>query len=293
MRYLLLLPLLRYDGMDLIMSNCNFILLVVSTVLLAAAGYIINDINDVDADKINKPEKVIVGRFIRIRTAENLHLILNAIAIAIGIYISFSIGIRSVSIAFVLVSGLLYFYSSTYKGQLILGNLMVAFFAAIVPFMVVLFELPLLKIKYKDFEGMGTLNFNYIIAWFGYYALFAFLISLVREIIKDIEDFEGDKAYGERTLPVVLGVRVSKGIVLSLIFLTLGLLLFCVVRYLKDPLSVAYIISCVAAPVAFIGWKILFAHEKKDYSKASLVCKLTMLTGIAYILIVKFVLLGN
>jgi len=102
----------------------------------------------------------------------------NIIAVIIGIYISYKIGIRSVSIVFLLVAGLLYFYSTTYKSQLVLGNLMVAFFAAVVPMMVILFELPLLSAKYKAFIG-SSFNFNFIIGWFGFYSLFAFLVSLI------------------------------------------------------------------------------------------------------------------
>jgi 4-hydroxybenzoate polyprenyltransferase len=289
LRYCLLLPLLVSYGLSSQLSNFIFFLLVLSTLLLAAAGYIINDLYDVDSDKINKPSKVIISNIFSSKFAENLNLVLNAIAIGIGIYISFKIGIRSVSMAFMLVAGLLYFYSSSYKGYLLFGNLIVCFFAALVPIMVLLFELPLLKVHYESFLT-ETFNFNFLIAWFGFYSLFAFLISLLRELIKDMEDFEGDSAYGQKTLPVTIGIKSSKIVSTFIILVTIVLIIYILSKYLYDPISCAYIISFVIMPLVYIGWILWFASEKKSYTIASAVCKMVMLTGILYSLLVRFVL---
>ena len=290
LRYWLLVPLLVKNGVACVTGDFGFFLLSLSVVLLAAGGYIINDVYDVDADLINKPDKVIIDKEIRMKPAENIYLLINAVAIAIGIYISFSINLRSVSISFVLVAGLLYFYSTTYKSQLILGNLLVAFFAALVPFMVVLFELPLLQAKYRSFVEFSSFNFNFLIAWFGFYAFFAFMLNLIREIIKDMEDFEGDSAYGQRTLPVAFGLKTSKIVVLVLIAITEMFLFYCFIKYLNDPISVAYIIPFIVSPLFYAGWLVLKGKAKKDYSKASLYCKITMVSGILYTCLVKFVL---
>ena len=292
LRFCILFPLLRTYGLHNQINGFNFFLLVFSTVLLASAGYIINDLHDLEKDKINKPEKIIIGKYIQPKSAENMNIVLNSIAIAIGIYLSYSIGIRSVSLAFILVAGLLYFYSTTYKGILILGNVIVAFFAALVPMMVLLFELPLLKTKYKFFEST-TFNFNFLIWWFGYYALFAFLISLVREIIKDIEDFEGDSAYGQKTLPVAFGIKISKSIVLTLLLIILILISYLLINYINDPISLIYFVTLVIIPIIYIIFIIFNASEKRDYTKASLYCKLIMLTGIIYSFVLKFILFNN
>lgn len=285
------MPLLVSNGISVVISDFIFLLLVLSVVLLAAAGYIINDVYDVNSDLVNKPEKVIVTKYLGVRLAENIYLLLNFLAIGLGIYVSFSIGLRSVSMAFLLVAGLLYFYSTTYKSQLILGNLIVAFFASLVPLMVVLFELPLLKLKYRTFLEYSSFNFNFIIGWFGFYALFAFLISLIREIIKDVEDFEGDTSIGQRTLPIAIGAKYSKVVIIGLLTILLSLAFYCLFKYLNNLISFAYIIPFVIIPLFYIGWIIAIAKSKEDYSRASLACKLVMLTGILYTLIVKFIIL--
>ena len=292
MRYCLLIPLLETNGVSIQISHLNFFFLTLSIVLLAAAGYIINDINDIEPDKVNKPEKVIVGKYISAKSAEAIYMIINAVAIGLGIYISYSIKIQSVSISFVLVAGLLYFYSGTYKGQLILGNLMVSIFAAFVPILVLLFELPLLKAKYSFFIS-SEFNFNFLIAWFGFYALFAFLTNLIREIIKDIEDFEGDSAFGQNTLPVKFGAQIAKYVVIGLILITTILVIFILIRYLHNLFSTIYSIPFIIAPLLYLFWIAYSAKEKKNYSLASKVCKYIMVAGVIYILLVKFVILNH
>lgn len=291
LRYYLLLPLLESYGIGFVLSHFNFFVLCFSTILLTAAGYIINDIQDVDADKVNKPDKVIIGNNISAKAAENIYLFLNALAIGGGVYISYQIDMRSISLAFLLVAGLLYFYSTTYKGMLVLGNIMVAFFAALVPIMVLLFELPLLQMKYKVFVQASDFNFNFVIGWFGFYAAFAFLINLVREIIKDMEDFEGDNAYGQHTLPVAYGINLSKIIVLSLIGITILFALYLIIRYLHDPISLMYIISAILSPLFFIAYTIYNAKTKIDYTTASKWSKIVMLTGIMYVFLAHFLFL--
>ncbi len=284
------MPLLESYGLNPQLDGFIFFLLVLATLLLAAAGYVINDLYDVDSDKINKPDKVIISNIFSLKFAENLNLVLNAISIGIGIYISLKIGIRSVSLAFMLVAGLLYFYSSSYKGYLLFGNLLVSFFAAIVPLMVLLFELPLLKLHYKSFVT-ENFNFNFLIAWFGYYSLFAFLISFLREIVKDMEDFEGDASYGQKTLPVAFGIKSSKVISFIIILAIVFLILYVLIKYLSDPISCVYIFSLVLAPLIYVGWIIYSATDKKSYTIASNICKVVMLTGILYSILVKFLLL--
>jgi 4-hydroxybenzoate polyprenyltransferase len=290
LRFCILIPLLDTYGVNLQMTGFIFFLLVLSTIFLAAAGYSINDVYDVDSDKVNKPEKVIVGRYFTAQFAEYINILFNILAVIIGIYISYKIGIQSVSIVFLLVAGLLYFYSTTYKSQLVLGNLMVAFFAAVVPMMVVLFELPLLTAKYKTFIS-GSFNFNFLIAWFGFYSFFAFLISLIREIIKDMEDFEGDSAYGQKTLPVAFGMGVSKVVVVFLTGITFTFLVYLIIKYLFQLFALLYILPFVLTPLLIIGWLTIMAKEKKDYSTISHLCKMLMLAGILFALLVKYILL--
>ena len=291
MRYCLLQPLLETNGLFLIQSHIKFFLLTLSTVLIAASGYIINDLNDIDADKINKPEKLIAGKYLSIKFLDNMYLFLNFFGIALGVYVSYSTGLKTVSVVFLLVAGLLYFYSTTYKVQLILGNIMVAVFSALVPFMVFIFDMPLIRQKFREFEST-SFNFNYIIAWFAFYAFFAFIITLTREIIKDIEDFEGDKAYGKHSLPVAFGTQASKLVVISLLLFLLIIICFSFFRFLNDAFSLIYIVPFIIAPIIYVLFILIKAKEKLEFTKASFWCKAIMITGILYTLLVKFVLLN-
>jgi 4-hydroxybenzoate polyprenyltransferase len=168
---------------------------------------------------------------------------------------------------------------------------MVSFFAALVPLMVLLFELPLLKAKYRIFENSGF-NLNFLVIWFAIYALFAFLISFAREIVKDIQDIKGDSANAIRTLPVVYGIKISKFIVLIFLAAIVALLFYILIRFIHDPISLTYILPFILTPVIYTGWIVYKASGVKDYEKASLFCKITMLTGMLYSIIVKFVLLN-
>jgi 4-hydroxybenzoate polyprenyltransferase len=292
LRYCLLIPLLESYAINPQMGHLFFLLLVVACVLTAAAGYIINDIYDVEIDNVNHPEKVIIGNTIRLRAAENTYISMIAVAITIGVFISYSIGLRSLSLLIPIVAGILYFYSTTYKGQFIIGNLMISLMTAFIPVTIILFELPILKMKYAAFVSDSDFNFNFLIAWFGYYALFAFLISLLREIIKDVEDFEGDKAYGKRTWPVAYGVKVSKIVALIILTAILFFVFYTIINYLNDKISIIYISTFIIIPCLYIGFMIVRAKEKSNYSEISKWCKMLMIFGIAYVLVFRLLILN-
>jgi 4-hydroxybenzoate polyprenyltransferase len=291
LRYFVVQPLLEFYGFELQLSHLHFFLLVFSTMLLSAAGYIINDYYDKDADAINKPDKVIIGKNVSPEKAMNIYTVMNIIAIGIGIYISFIIQIKVVSIAFVMVAGLLWFYTTSYKGQFILGNLMVAIFAGIVPLMVFLFEVPVLNMVYKNELIARQMDFNYLFGWIAFYSLFAFIITFIREIIKDAEDFEGDKAYGQRTLPVVLGLKVTKVVLSSLLVITIAFILYLYFTYIPDVLTLLYLVLLIITPLLFVLYKIYKANNSKQYHLASNICKIVMLFGILYSLLVKYLIL--
>ena len=163
---------------------------------------------------------------------------------------------------------------------------MVALFSALVPLMVLFVELPLLHSKYYAFID-SRFNFNFIIAWFSYYALFAFLVSLIRELVKDMEDFEGDTAYGKHTLPVKYGIKISKIVVSILISILLIFIFYVVVKYKHDYKTIVYVLLFIVAPIIYTFWLIINAVNKDNYSKASLVYKIIMIMGLLYILVAK------
>lgn len=287
-------PLLPTSDFELQFGDLQFFLLVLSTVFIAAAGYIINDYFDTRTDMINKPSRVVVGVEVGRRQAMILHAMLNIIGIGIGIYLAFYIKLPALSFVFLLATGLLWFYSTSYKRQFLVGNISVSFLTGLVPLMVVLFEIPLLNREYGEQMLQHNVSFNYIFAWVGGFSFFAFMTTLIRELIKDAEDFEGDSAYGMRTVPIVLGTKWTKALVLGLVAITLAMLIFLLVRFIlfsvepADFFSLAYFIGLLIIPFLLLSFQILRAREKKDYHHASTLIKLIMLSGILYSVLVFF-----
>ncbi len=285
LRYLVIVPLLKNDGFEPQISEKLFFLLVLATVSIAAAGYVINDYFDRKADLINRPGRVILGRILDRRAGMFWHGVLTGAGIIIGSYVSYSIGHLRFSIVFVVVSGILWFYSTTYKRQVLLGNVIVAILVASVPLIVLLFELPLLLKKYYNSFLSGPTDTDLLVAWVIGYAVFAFQLTLVREIVKDIEDFEGDFAFGRQTIPIVWGTDVAKRIVIGVVLITLVLLGLVVYKLRWSLLTIIYGVAVVAVPLLLFSYWLIEAREKKHYSRLSLLLKIIMLSGIIYTVI--------
>lgn len=258
----------------------DFMMLVLSTVLITAGGYVINDYFDIRTDLINRGS-IIVGNTISRRKAMLYHNIFSFLGVAGGFYVSARIGYFWLGTLFLLVSGLLYFYSVTYKRQFLIGNIIVAFLTAMVPFMVVLFDAPPIHKLYASatvsFPGVRLLFY-----WVGGFALFAFMTTLIREIIKDIEDYEGDITFGRKTLPVVSGIFATKVIVVLLSVLTVFLLYIIWFRYLPDHITLGYITLFISMPFIWVIFKVILSKSREDLHKASRVVKIIMLAGILY-----------
>jgi 4-hydroxybenzoate polyprenyltransferase len=262
--------------------------------LIAAAGYIINDYFDTRADLINKPKRVVVGVSISRKAAMILHMMLNIIGVGIGVYLAFYIGLPSLSLVFVLSTGLLWFYSTNYKKQFLVGNLAVSFLTALVPMMVVLFEIPLLNREYGEVMVRYDSNFSYLLAWVSAFSFFAFITTLIREIIKDTEDLEGDNAYGMKTVPIVLGTRWTKVLVVVLVAITLLALIYLLFTHIffsvdpPDYISLVYFLVLLLLPLIMLAIQVIAAREKQAFHRASILIKLIMLSGILYSVLVFY-----
>lgn len=281
-RYCIIAPILHLNGFKLQLGEFHFFLLVLSTMLITAAGYIINDYFDRAADLQNRPHRVIIGNQIERRLAMKLHILLNTLGVLIGIYLSIYIRHYIFSIFFIVITGLLWYYSTTYKRMFFVGNLIVALLTGLVPFMVALFEIPLLNTTYKHILLQQGISFFVIIAWVCGFSYFAFITTLFREIIKDMEDFEGDYSLGRNSLPVVIGMFYTKLIVIALVLFTMFSLIFCYFIYLKNEFSLWYFIIALEVPMAFLIYKMIQAKDKSDYKFASTLSKIIMLIGIGY-----------
>ena len=270
--------------MQLQLSYLDFFLLTLSTVLIAAAGYIINDYFDVKTDRINKPQKLYIDNGVKRRLAIFIHTIFNILGFLIGVYVAyqahnvFLCGIQFLSIT------ALWFYSTHFKKQVLSGNLVVSILSAMVPLQVLIFEMPLLEDKFL--QSIKSFSFLYLSVCS--FALFAFLLSLVREIIKDIEDFKGDYETGCRTMPIVWGIKASKAIVAGLISNTVLLLIFIFYKLYKQHFSILliYLFVSVFIPLFFLLWKLYKSQQKEDYHLLSRWVKYIMLTGVLSALII-------
>jgi 4-hydroxybenzoate polyprenyltransferase len=282
MRFAIIEPILGVNNFELQMPEFDFLILVLSTVFLTAAGYVINDYFDTRTDSMNRPEEVVVGKSIKRRTAMSLHVVLNILGIIGGFYVSYKIGLYQLGIIFIIVSGLLWYYSTTYKRQFLIGNLLVALLTALVPLMTILYEMPLLNKAYKDILLANHTNFNNIFFWVAGFSFFAFITTLAREIIKDTEDFEGDSAYGRNTVPIILGIRWTKGIIISLLIITIIALITVYFKYLAGLPTLLYGTLTVLIPILIEIYLIFKAEDKNDYRFASNMLKFIMLAGILY-----------
>jgi len=291
-RYCMMQPILavRHTDMQLQLSHTDFFLLIISTLLIAAAGYIINDYFDVKTDRINKPDKLYIDNGVKRRLAIVIHTIFNVLGFVIGVYVAHKANnIFLCSIQFISITAL-WFYSTHLKRQVLNGNILVAALSAMVPLLVLFFEMPLLE--HKFLTSIKSFSFLYLSVCS--FALFAFLLSLVREIIKDIEDFKGDYETGCRTMPIVWGVKAAKAIVAGLISNILLLQLFIFYKLYKQHFSILliYLFVFVFVPLVLLIWKLYKSQQKQEYHTLSKWVKYIMLTGVLSTIIIYLTCYG-
>jgi len=266
--------------MMLQLSWHDFLLLVLATVFITAGGYVINDYFDIKTDMVNKG-RVIVGRAIPRRRALMFHNIFNILGVASGFYVSYRIGYPLAGLMFLLVTGLFYFYSASYKRQFLTGNILVALLTAALPLLVLFYEWAALY-NFYSVRAVEMPALWVLLWWICGFSLFAFITTLTREIIKDIEDFKGDSAFGRNTLPVVLGVKTSVVISASLTLLTVILLYLVWFLFIRDLITLAYISVILVIPLLSVLYFLYRGRDKGDYYKASTVMKFVMLGGLIY-----------
>jgi len=277
-------------------SELLFFLLSISTVMIAAAGYIINDYFDVGMDRVNKPDQIIIDKSIKRREAMLAHALISGAAILIAGFASWKLGLGHYSLIYLAMAVGLWFYSTDFKKQLFTGNLMVALFVAMVPFVVGLYELNLCARTYRvltlpPFE----VNFKFIFNFIAGFSVLAFLINLIREIIKDVEDMEGDRIYGCKTIPIALGIETSKNII-SFLSLLLILVIAWVQKGQYDSKafpSLIYLLIFVQLPLTVLIYLIQKANLARQFKTPDILCKIIMLTGLLYSAVLFYSFISN
>lgn len=286
-------PMLKINDFELQFGEFYFFLLVLSTAMTAGAGYIINGYFDTKIDRRNDPSDVIVGKTIKRRVAMISHIIISAIAIAIGFFIAWRIDFIELGYINVICTGMLWYYSTTYKYRFLIGNILIAVLAGLVPLIVALYEIPLLNKQYNEILITLNMNFNHIFTWIVGFSVFAFLTTLIREIIKDMEDIEGDWTYGSKTLPITLGAGNTKIVLGVLILITISLLSYIQITKLPDMKTFVYFLIAIQLPFVLLIYKIVTAKDRKSYHFASSLTKFIMLTGILYTVLVNYIVMHD
>ncbi len=256
--------LLPHQPWSRILLHSHFLLLIFSTLCIAAAGYIINDYYDVKIDAINKPKRIVVGKFVNRRQAMLAHLFLSGLGVLIGFALGWSIGFIHLGATL-----LLWGYSARLKQTFLIGNITIALLSATMVLVVAVFD----KVDNKA-------------VWA--YAAFVFLISIVREIIKDMEDVKGDATFDCRTLPIVMGIAGAKWFLYFFILAFAITLLAGVIYRVHEVYFTAYILLLVILPMGLLTYRIYQADRKKDFTRLSRLVKWIMLAGMLSMLLFRY-----
>lgn len=291
MRYVLK-PFVEVNGYELQLSDGKFSLLILATLLIAAAGNVINDYFDQRTDRINKPRDIIVGVHVKRRVAMAVHQIFNLTGLSLAFYIAWSVDIWKLSIVHFFAAGSLWFYSVQFKRELIIGNVMVALLAGLVPVLVGIYEIPLLireygadVARYFKITRPGedpAVYFKYMFYFIFAYAGFAFALNLIREIQKDMADVKGDKRIGAQTIPLVYGIKNAKRITAALIVAVIAGLVLIQQLVVNDIWSLIYMLAAVVVPLCFSLYFNHFAVRRPEFIRAGNALKVAMLGGLLY-----------
>lgn len=277
--YCVVVPIFERANASLPLTFPLFITLMFASILIAAGGYIINDYFDRNIDQVNKPGKLVVEKIINRRWVIWWHMVLSVIGIILSVYVAWKTGAWWLAFANTGCVIALWFYSTNFKRQLLSGNIIISLLTAWVV-LVVGFLSHYMAIMRPDI-------------WLGYHASklmritflyggFAFIISLIREVIKDIEDMHGDARYGCHTMPIVWGIQSSKVFIATWMIVLIAALV--IVQAYTLPFhwwwSLVYCMALVILPLLYIFRKLFPAITPKDFHSLSTWVKLVMATGI-------------
>jgi 4-hydroxybenzoate polyprenyltransferase len=275
---------LELQNIPLALADWQYVLLVLATMCIAAGGYIINNIFDVETDTENKPETVIVGKYISETKAYNLYIGFTVIGVAIGFYLSNVIDKPSFASIFIVIAATLYFYATSLKQSLLIGNIIVAMLLSFSVIIIGIFDLyPMTNEENRSVMG---LLFGILLD----YAIFAFIINFIREIVKDLQDVEGDSNQGMNTLPIAFGVGRTTKLVFAMSFIPI----ICIVYYINYNLFTSDLLFAtvfglvfILAPLLYFTIKIWSANSKKDFHHLSTVLKWILFFGILSIVVIS------
>ena len=259
----------------------DFGALTLATILTAAAGYVINDIYDQVIDALNKPERMIVGTILSEKAAYRWY---TGFILVGGLFIgwlTYRTGAWFWLPGYILANAMMYGYSRSWKKKILIGNFVVSLFCALVAVVVIVGE----SGYWPDLMREAPTSYINIVGIFTAYATFAFLSTMYREIVKDMEDVYGDEVDNCRTLPIVFGVQKAKTIAaffaISLLLTTIfgAYLLYVTGRFLQ----LGYLLLGIVIPIKISLLLLGKAQSVKEFHQLSTLTKLIMLGGILYL----------
>ncbi len=287
MTYWLSSSVLMTQGFNDLMPWWIWLMLTLGTILIAAGGYVINDYFDVKIDRINRPDKLIVTRTVSKDSAMTLFYIVTGIGIVLGLICSWYLRSSALALIYLLVPGLLWFYSASYKRILLLGNILIAFISALPPIVIAISQTAWLQHLYgKDMLQFVPIGHD-LFVWLSGFSLFAFITTLIREIIKDMQDQNGDRELECHTLPVVVGDKWTKIIVTMLIVIMIGVIVLFWWNILPfdrsfSSFSTRYLLFGIIIPLLCELALLWSARIPSDFRTAQGLMKFIMFVGTMY-----------
>lgn len=285
-RYVVLVDVLEKQGnAALALNSIHFGALVLSALLITAAGNVINDYFDQKVDKINKPNKVIVGKGVSRKVAILIHQGMNLVALGLVSWISFHSSYWQLLFLPLLIMFFLWWYSPVFKKKPLVGNLLVAFCTAAVPVFAVITDLHLMRDSLLAVSWQEHSLYSYAWLWIFGVSAFAFTLTMIREAIKDAQDEPGDREERYQTIPILWGMERTKRYVLvwiAVFFLMAG---WCATR-ITSTADMIWLVCCLVFPMLAALYYVLQAKRPADFGKASRWIKIVMLGGLVLILAV-------
>lgn len=285
--YQLLLQQFSFGEITPSLDYSHFSYLVFVTVLITAAGYIVNDILDLPTDMINRPNQVIIGRRINKSTAYWLYFSCFLVGFIVSLYLAYHVQKMPLLSLFPLSFIGLYLYSTTFKKRPLIGNLLIALYCAGVAAILLVAEQEGIRELVSRYPNQA----NYLRLIFYFYIIFAFLSTMFREIVKDIEDLEGDQQSGCRTAPIAWGIKISKSIagVFGVLLLVFVPLMIRQIPALNEQMSTwVFVILFILLPLLIALYLLIVSKDKKAYHRLSQLAKFIMLSGILFLVFILY-----
>jgi len=282
----LLIKFVLFDTfqVEVAMNSYQFLWLLIATLAIAAAGNVVNDIYDIEIDKVNKPDKVVVGKKIPEKRAFTYYIFLNSMGVISGFVLANQLGKPGLAAIFIVISALLYIYSTQLKAMLLVGNIVISLLVAFSLLIVLIFDLYPIAVN-----GLSEAQINVSRLVF-HYAIFAFVINLMRELVKDLEDINGDKKGDIRTLAIAMGRQRTTMLVFSMATVFILSIVLYVYTFLYDKqLMVLYFLFLIVAPLIYFCIRAWGATSQKEYAAMSVILKIAMFTGMCSIICYRFI----